>query len=124
MRVRVALRALWALWDMRHLLNPLRYGVRSVQIFSHKVLRYFAFVPMVTLLASSVWLAGRSPLYGGALVLQIALYAIAAAGWSMRGGGRLLGVPYYFLLLNVTAAHAVLEFVKGERRATWTPRVG
>src|ERR1700683_3196250 len=38
MRVRVALRAFWALWDKRTLLNPLRYPLFSWQLASHKLL--------------------------------------------------------------------------------------
>ena len=40
MRVRVALRAFWALWDKRALLNPFRFGVFAWQMWSHKLLRY------------------------------------------------------------------------------------
>jgi cellulose synthase/poly-beta-1,6-N-acetylglucosamine synthase-like glycosyltransferase len=125
MRVRVALRALWALWDMRYLLNPLRYGIRSLQILSHKVLRYLAFIPMAAAFAANVWLAPAHVVYAALLCLQAACYLGAALGWVMGDrGGRLLSIPYYFLLLNVSAGHAALLFLKGERRALWTPRVG
>src|SRR5690606_34093781 len=46
MRVRVALRALWALWDKRTLLNPFRTGAFAWQLFSHKLMRYLAFLPL------------------------------------------------------------------------------
>ncbi|MGH9522350.1 MAG: glycosyltransferase family 2 protein, partial [Terriglobales bacterium] len=46
MRVRVALRALWALWDKRALLNPLRFPLFSWQLASHKLLRYLSFIPL------------------------------------------------------------------------------
>ena len=39
MRVRVTLRALWALKDMAHLMNPARYGLFAFQLISHKLLR-------------------------------------------------------------------------------------
>ena len=52
MRVRVALRAFVALSRMRGLLNPLRHGLFAWQLFSHKVLRYGAFV-----FQAAVWLA-------------------------------------------------------------------
>ena len=43
MRVRVSLRAMWALVDMRHLLNICKFPLFSWQLLSHKVLRYLAF---------------------------------------------------------------------------------
>ncbi len=46
MRIRVALRALWALWDKRRLLNPLRFPLFSWQLASHKLLRYLSFLPL------------------------------------------------------------------------------
>ena len=49
MRVRVSLRALWALYDKRRLLNPFRYPLFAWQLMSHKVLRYLAFLPLVGL---------------------------------------------------------------------------
>ena len=44
MRVRVTLRALWALSDLCSLFNPLKYGLFSLQLLSHKLLRYTAFL--------------------------------------------------------------------------------
>src|SRR5690606_20223324 len=46
MRVRVALRALWALWDKRALLSPFHTGVFAWQLLSHKLMRYLAFLPL------------------------------------------------------------------------------
>jgi len=44
MRVRVTLRALWALWDKRVLLNPVRFQLSVRQLTSHKLLRYLSFL--------------------------------------------------------------------------------
>ncbi|MBT6226308.1 MAG: glycosyltransferase family 2 protein, partial [Candidatus Scalindua sp.] len=56
MRVRVSLRSFWALKDMVHLFNPFKYGVFSWQIFSHKLLRYVAFIFMISLYISNIFL--------------------------------------------------------------------
>ena len=47
MRVRVSLRAYWAMWDMKHLFNPFNYGIFTLQLVSHKLLRYLAFIPLL-----------------------------------------------------------------------------
>lgn len=127
MRVRVALRAWWAMADMRALFDPRRHGVFSLQLFSHKVLRYAAFaaVPVAYVAAAALW--GAGPVYqaswlGGSIVL-----AMAAAGWLAERAGyssSLVSIPYYFVLINVAAAQALVKFAAGQKQAVWTPRLG
>lgn len=126
MRVRVGLRALWALSDMRALLNPLRHGLLAFQLLSHKVLRYLAFVPLVIVLLTSIVLSGRHELYLAAAVAQLVFYALAVFGWTTGSQSRspTIWIPYYFLLLNVATAHAAFRFFRRERQATWAPRTG
>jgi len=126
MRVRVGLRALWALRDMRALLNPLRHGLLAFQLFSHKVLRYLAFVPLLLMLLTNVALSGDHYVYLATALGQFVLYALAVLGWTMGSKSRspVIGVPYYFLLLNTASAHALLRFADGQRQAIWAPRTG
>jgi glycosyltransferase involved in cell wall biosynthesis len=127
MRVRVTLRALWALRDMAFLLNPCRYGVFAVQMWSHKVLRYLAFGPLAMVAVASVALAGHGLAYSAALIAQIACYAAAWGGWRRRNESdspAWLSIPYYFLLINVACASAVKSFLRGEKKVIWTPRSG
>lgn len=126
MRVRVTLRALWALRDMRRLMNPLRHGLLAFQIISHKLLRYLAFVPLAAALLISWSLAANNPLMLLAALLQTTAYVLAAVGWAGRGRNHstLIGFPYYFVLLNVACALAVVKFIGGQRQAIWSPRTG
>jgi glycosyltransferase involved in cell wall biosynthesis len=127
MRVRVSLRALWALFDKRGLLNPLRHPLFAWQLVSHKVLRYTAFVPLSALLGFSGWIAGDHPLYAGFFGLQLVAYGLAAAGPALtrlrRAPSGLLA-PYYFVLLNVACAAAFWKFMGGQKMVTWKPRGG
>ncbi|MEJ2033834.1 MAG: glycosyltransferase family 2 protein, partial [Deltaproteobacteria bacterium] len=63
MRVRVALRALWAIRDMRRLLNPFRFGLFSLQFWSHKVLRYLAFFFLPLAYGANLALLGKDDFY-------------------------------------------------------------
>jgi cellulose synthase/poly-beta-1,6-N-acetylglucosamine synthase-like glycosyltransferase len=127
MRVRVALRAFWALWDKRALLNPLRFPLFSWQLASHKVLRYLSFAPL-TLAAAINWLllpAGW--VYQALAVTQcaVALFALVAAyGPSRLGGLSLARYCYYFLLLNCASAIAFGRFARGDKQVLWQPRTG
>lgn len=127
MRVRVSLRALWALAQTPGLFDARRYGIFTLQLLSHKVLRYLAFAFLIAnLLAASVlwreaWLYGVVLAGHGALALGAGLgYAAARRGRS----SRLLFVPYYFVLVNVAAMEATLKFLRGERHRVWRPRLG
>lgn len=126
MRVRVTLRALWALWDMRRLMNPLRHGLLAFQIISHKLLRYLAFLPLLAAFATSWLLAAQDRLMLLAALVQTGVYVLAGIGWASHGRSRsfLVGFPYYFVLLNIACAQAVIKFIDGHRQAIWAPRTG
>ncbi len=127
MRVRVTLRALWALYDRRKLLNPLRFPLFAWQLFSHKALRYAAFLPLAGLFAFNAGAIGAHPFYLWFFVLQLGGYGFAALGHGFRDlsarAAKLL-VPYYFVLLNAACALAFWKFLHREKMVTWRPRGG
>jgi len=127
MRVRVALRALWALHDMRALLNPFRYGLFSFQLISHKLLRYLAFVPLLLVFISNILLLPAGPVYPLLFCGQLLFYTLAWLGYRAGCKGenpRFLSLPYYFTLLNLASLHASWRYLKGEKQVIWKPRVG
>lgn len=128
MRVRVSLRALWALKDMRHLMNPARDGLFAWQMISHKLLRYAAFVPMVTLALATLYLAPKAGIYRLAALGYIAFVLLAWQGHKKEASGQSLSaiysVPYYFMLLNLASYEACIAFLKGEKKVIWNPRKG
>lgn len=127
MRVRVTLRALWALLDHRGLFDPFRHPVFSWQLASHKLLRYGAFLPQaLAFLANAVLLPSGQP-WTTLFVLQVLFYVLAGIGYraAARGGSSpLTTAPYYLTLLNVACAHATWKFLRGEKQVLWQPRVG
>jgi len=125
MRVRVSLRALWALYDMRNLFNPVKFGIFSMQLFSHKLLRYLAFVPMIVAFITNVALIGYSPIYNLMLLGQVIFYALAYIGHSQpKNNNKYIGLAHYFCLINYAAAIASIKFFKGEKIVIWKPRQG
>jgi cellulose synthase/poly-beta-1,6-N-acetylglucosamine synthase-like glycosyltransferase len=123
MRARVALRAFWALLDLRKMLNPFRFGVYSLQLISHKLLRYMSFMPMGIALLTSSMLAvhhiGHRVFMGAvacALVgSQIPVLCRRVAVFRYMG---------YFALVNIACAVAFLRFVSGKKQVVWKPREG
>ncbi len=127
MRVRVTLRAFWALKDMAHLMNPARYGFFAIQLISHKLLRYLAFIPLVVVAVTNLILINDGALYALAGIAQIAFYTMALQGYratNVSDAPAWKTVPYYFTLLNVACARAAMAYWKGERRVVWAPRKG
>jgi cellulose synthase/poly-beta-1,6-N-acetylglucosamine synthase-like glycosyltransferase len=130
MRVRVALRAFWALWDKRVLLDPLRFPLFSWQLWSHKALRYLSFIPLGVACALGVLLAlpgmlssTSTSFYMVLLVLQV-LFWIAV--WLGARGVKFQGarLAYYFALLNTASAVAFVRFLRGQKQVLWQPRTG
>lgn len=127
MRVRVTLRALWALRDLRQLFDPFRYTIFSWQLVSHKLLRYFAFMPQVVALSCNLALLGRGGFYLWLMAAQGLFYGLALIGYLTRDSQRntfLATAPYYLTLLNLACAHATFRFLKGEKQVMWKPRTG
>jgi len=127
MRVRVSLRAYHALKDKAALLNPFRFGLFAWQLFSHKVLRYLAFVFMAVALAANAvlaWNEGRvwSLLFTG----QVLFYGSAFFGHLLnqrqQTPPRLIGLAYYLCVINLASALAFFQFLLGRKQVTWKPR--
>ena len=127
MRVRVSLRALWALYDKRGLFNPFRDPVFAWQLLSHKAFRYGAFIPLAGLFVFNLLALGENAFYSGFLLLQATSYAAAGIGHLLRRSPTVASkamVPYYFVILNVACVLAFWKFVNGQKLVLWKPRGG
>src|ERR1700674_5392478 len=124
MRVRVALRAFWALWDKRTLFNPLRFPLFSWQLMSHKLLRYLSFLPLTVALVLNWSLLQRGWVYVGGAAAQgvfTALVVMALLGPRKLAQSALSRYGFYFALLNVASAVAFVRFLRGQRQVLWQP---
>jgi cellulose synthase/poly-beta-1,6-N-acetylglucosamine synthase-like glycosyltransferase len=127
MRVRVSLRALWALWDMRVLLVAGESGVFGWQLWSHKVLRYNAFFFLVAAYVANLALWPAGGLYAAMFAAQSLAYLVAGIYPLLQRLGdpvRRLYFLNYFVLLNLAAGHALVKFLVGHKQTIWTPRKG
>jgi cellulose synthase/poly-beta-1,6-N-acetylglucosamine synthase-like glycosyltransferase len=121
-KIRVANHGMRALLDLAPLLA--RRPGYAFRLLSHKLARYLVPLHLLVLLACSLMLAPGGPLFLALLAGQAAFYALAAAGWRLshapRGRHALLRVPFYFILMNLAAAIATAELLRGRRRIVWT----
>jgi cellulose synthase/poly-beta-1,6-N-acetylglucosamine synthase-like glycosyltransferase len=127
MRVRVTLRALWALWDMRILLAPWSNFLFAWQLWSHKALRYLVFIPMMALIVTNLFLLRTAPVYQLAAVGQLALYLLAAVGVLFNRARALpsvVSLASYLVLVNAASLLAFARFMAGKKQVLWKPRTG
>jgi glycosyltransferase involved in cell wall biosynthesis len=122
-KLRTVLRGITGLMRQPSVLNPLRYGFFSVQVFSHKLMRWLVPWFLLLLLAASVGLANQHWFYALALAGQIAFYLLVIGG-ALSARLRqhpLVKVPYFFVQVNVAIAHAFIWFLRGKRITVWQP---
>jgi cellulose synthase/poly-beta-1,6-N-acetylglucosamine synthase-like glycosyltransferase len=128
MRVRVTLRAWHALKDKAALLNPAQFGVFAFQLWSHKLLRYLAFLFMFGAFVTNWALAAKTNANPWTLLFvgQILFYVMALYGQAMsrqdRSTPKIIGLAHYLCVLNLAGAVAFWQFLRGKKQITWKPR--
>ncbi|MCD4720917.1 MAG: hypothetical protein K8S13_13815 [Desulfobacula sp.] len=127
MRVRVSLRALWALFDKRAMFFSGDNLLYAWQMFSHKVARYLCFIFMVLAFISNLILINQGVGYLLFFLLQSSAYLLAIVSPLFERKGMKLKIAYlfyYFALINFAAGHAFLKFLMGKKQVLWNPRKG
>lgn len=122
-KVRTFLRGITALFGSAGLLNPFRYPAFSFILWSHKLMRWLAPIPMVGCLVAA-YLLRANPLYLTFFIVQLVLYAAAVAGmiWP-RLAARLsvVRLSAFFVLVNAAALKALALWLVGSRVEVWQP---
>jgi glycosyltransferase involved in cell wall biosynthesis len=122
-KVRTFLRGITALFGNAGLLNPFRHPAFSFILWSHKLMRWLAPLPMVGCLVAS-WMLREQPLYLTFFIVQIVLYAAAVAGmlWPQLAARLVLvRLSAFFVLVNAAALKALALWIVGSRVEVWQP---
>jgi len=122
-KVRTVVRGISVLMKNPQMLNFMRYGLFSWQLFSHKLCRWLVPFALVAALISNAVLIGYSRMYLYLFLCQSVFYALAAAGrWTNLVAKRdALKIPSFFVLVNMSILHAWFRYLRGERVMTWDP---
>jgi cellulose synthase/poly-beta-1,6-N-acetylglucosamine synthase-like glycosyltransferase len=104
-------------------------GFYSLELLSHKLMRYLVPPFLLLLMASSLLLAGSvGGIWTGFLLLQLFFYGLALLGANTHrhaiGNSKLLTIPFYFCLMNFAVLLALVSVLKGERITCWLPGAG
>ncbi len=121
-RIRSTERGWRGLMMMSDLLNPMKYGFYSVQLFSHKVLRRLSPFLLIGFFVTSLSLFFSHPVYAFFAVAQVAFYVLAGIGWIISGrGSKLLSLPFFFVLGHTAMAIGLINVLRGKRSEKWKP---
>ncbi len=105
-----------------YMLNPFKYKLFSLQLFSHKLCRWLVPFALLLLLVSNVVLIFRSPVYTISFVLQLSIYVVAFVGIkSDVSGPCLVKLPAFFVMVNLSILKAWCRYLRGERALSWQP---
>jgi glycosyltransferase involved in cell wall biosynthesis len=122
-KVRTFQRGLTALFGNAGLLNPFGYPAFSFILWSHKLARWLAPLPMIGCLVAA-WLLRAEPLYLVMFIGQVVLYVAAIAGliWpALAERVSVVRLGAFFVLVNAAALKALALWLSGSRIEVWEP---
>jgi cellulose synthase/poly-beta-1,6-N-acetylglucosamine synthase-like glycosyltransferase len=123
-QVRITSRTIRAIVNYRQLLNPFKFGVLSLELFSHKMCKFLAPLFMVALFASNLLLSGRGGFFLAVLVAQGVFYTAAGVAPLISKTGllsRMAEAARTFVIVNAAIALAWVKYFHGETFTTWSP---
>ncbi len=122
-RARMTLGGINALFYKKQLLNPFRFGLYAVQLWSHKLLRWLVPFFMIAAFAANLALAQQRPdsVWSYLMMAQFAFYAVAVIGWLVPQ--QALPTPirlvYFFVSSNFALLYAWWQWLTNRQQTTW-----
>ena len=123
-KVRVVNRGWNGLFHMKQLLNPFRYGRFSIQLISHKLLRWLTPFLLAVILVLSIFIYAKSGTYLWMVIGQLIFYSLGGIGIFMHAckmRSRLLSFPCYFVVINAASAVGIVRGLLGQKIDMWKP---
>ena len=127
-KIRISAGGIQSIVRLRSLLNIFKYGTLSFQYISHRVLRWsltplclILLIPVLSILAVQEGLFTLS-LYTVFFWMQILFYAAALLGWFLENREtriKLLFVPYYFFIMNLSVVLGFFRYLKKSQSVNW-----
>ena len=135
-KTRTVLRGISVLMRNLSLLNPVKYGLFSWQLFSHKLCRWLVPFLLLSVFISNAAIMFSSIFFAFTFFLQLAFYSLAfsyyryqienaAKSYELRAISYKLSaitkLCYFFITVNTSIFVAWFKYFKGERATFWEP---
>jgi len=128
-KIRISAGGIQSILRLPELLNPFKYGILSFQYISHRVLRWtlaplsLLFIFLLNLVISiNIGFFNLSNIYTYLFWGQIAFYLLALIGWYLENKKikiKILFIPYYFFIMNLSVYLGFNRFIKGKQSVKW-----
>lgn len=122
-KIRTVIRGMTGLSRHKEVLNFSRFGLFSLQVISHKLMRWLAPWFFIGLFIVSAMIANHNWFYSLAFIAQLAFYGAALLAQflpDLREIGA-IKLIYFFVQVNVALLDAAIKFLAGQRMTTWKP---
>jgi len=127
-KIRISAGGIQSVIRLKSLLNIFKYGTLTFQYISHRVLRWtlaplslLLLIPIGTLLAFNEGIINFG-FYSILFWLQLLFYFSALLGWYLENKSiriKLLFVPYYFFIMNLSVFLGFRRYLKGSQSVNW-----
>ena len=128
-KIRISAGGIQSIIRLKELLNPFKYGILTFQYISHRVLRW-TLAPLGLLLilifnliiVLNYGIINFNNIYIWIFWVQILFYLAALLGWYFENKKikiKVLFIPYYFFIMNLSVYLGVMRFIKGKQTVKW-----
>ena len=128
-KIRISAGGIQSILRLAALLNIFKYGLLSFQYISHRVLRWtLAPLALPLLLIINTYITYNSgflnfdDIFTFLFYGQIVFYVFALLGWYFENKEikiKLLFIPYYFFIMNLSVFLGLKRFLKGKQSVNW-----
>ncbi len=121
---RIVNRSIRGLMRVKVTMNPLRSGIFSWEVISHKFLRWL--IPLflaIGALGSAISALSGYGLFQLITLGAVTLLLLAWAGYRAEDKNRLplwLSFPYYFVMVNLYSLRGIIKALRGETHVVWS----
>lgn len=103
------------------MLNISNYGLFSWQLFSHKLCRWVVPFWLILAFLSNLFLIKTSLIYLALFAIQIVFYISSVVGVLWQSKNKVLMIPAFFFMVNLSILFAWYKYLKGEHFVKWEP---
>ena len=122
-KTRIVNRSFSGFLQVKSVLNPFKTGLFSLQILSHKILRWFSGFFLMMFFILSIILSFYDYMFFQIIFfIELLFLSLAYLGHLLVNSQKSfkpLYYSYYFILVNIAAVNGILQSLKGSVQVTW-----